>query len=454
MMSKVVLLYPPQQARPDHPHKPEASLAYPYLAGALLAAGHDVSIYDACVGNERDNPDVFYSCTELESGLNRYGVSDDRILEEVAGADAVGITSIFTAQESMALAAGRLIRKHFPSMLLMTGGTNARSRYKQFLQAGFTTVCMTEAERDIVKVVEHSPRRILATQEIDEDLDTLPMPAWKLHPNDRYWEIGRPHGAKHVGQFRYASMMTSRGCMSRCLYCHISGDGKAARFRAKSLERVRSELQRLQDIGVTDVFLEDDTLFGRKQRAVDLLRHVRGHGFRLWDINGVNIRHLFCHEHGRYVPDCELLDVLQECGFCTISLPVESGSQRVIDYYASRKWRLDQLDVGALIRAMEARGIAAGVNYMIGFPDETRTEIEATLDLAREHMQAGARSANVMLAIPLPGTRLHDEAIDKGYLDADFNPDTFNWRQASMTNTTVAPEELEEIQRTAWETLN
>ena len=26
------------------------------------------------------------------------------------------------------------------------------------------------------------------------DLDKLPIPAWDLLPNERYWEIGRPHG--------------------------------------------------------------------------------------------------------------------------------------------------------------------------------------------------------------------------------------------------------------------
>jgi hypothetical protein len=38
-MSKIVLLYPPQQAEPEHGHKPEAALAYPYLAGHCSQPG-------------------------------------------------------------------------------------------------------------------------------------------------------------------------------------------------------------------------------------------------------------------------------------------------------------------------------------------------------------------------------------------------------------------------------
>jgi radical SAM superfamily enzyme YgiQ (UPF0313 family) len=227
----------------------------------------------------------------------------------------------------------------------------------------------------------------------------------------------------------------------------------------KSAERVHAELQQLTDLGVTDVFIEDDTLFGQKQRALRLLQDVKGYGFRMWDINGINLPHLFrsgCRggKCGSFVPDLELLDVLQECKFAAITLPVESANQRIIDRYASRKWRVDRYPVADLIREMAKRGISAGVNYMIGYPDETLAEIQATIDMARQHREAGASSANFMLVIPLPGTALHQEAIDKGYLDRDFDPDTFNWRHASMKNTTVPPESLEEIHRTAWEALN
>ena len=76
---KVTLLYPPNQSWPGTMCKPNGSLAYPNLGGALLDIGAEVNVYDACVGDERDSPaDAFGHIEELPSGLLRTGVRDQR----------------------------------------------------------------------------------------------------------------------------------------------------------------------------------------------------------------------------------------------------------------------------------------------------------------------------------------------------------------------------------------
>ena len=78
---KVLLLYPPEQSWPGTMVKPNGSLAYPYLGGALKSIGVETYVYDACVGNENDNLDDFFNKSKLLlSGMIRTGVSDDRIL--------------------------------------------------------------------------------------------------------------------------------------------------------------------------------------------------------------------------------------------------------------------------------------------------------------------------------------------------------------------------------------
>src|SRR5262249_55864619 len=159
------------------------------------------------------------------------------------------------------------------------------------------------------------------------------------------------------------------------------------------------------------------------------------------DVNGINLIHLL-HKtsSGRFEPDEMVLDCLAEAGFRQIALPFESASQRIITKYASNKWNVERCDVESLIRRCVAKGIEVSGNYMLGSPDETREEIEATIAMARRHRSVGLGSAAFMLVIPLPGTRIYDIALAGGYLEQEFNPDTFNWSRSSMINTPVPPE--------------
>ena len=91
---KVLLLYPPEQRWPDMMVKPNGSLAYPALGGALREINCYVEVYDACVGNDDDDLQQFYQSTELPTGLLRTGMSDERILDVAKDFDIIGITSM------------------------------------------------------------------------------------------------------------------------------------------------------------------------------------------------------------------------------------------------------------------------------------------------------------------------------------------------------------------------
>ena len=134
---KVLLLYPPEQRWPGMMVKPNGSLAYPALGGALRDINCYVEVYDACVGNDDDDINEFYKSMELPSGLVRTGMSDERILDVVKDFDIIGLTSIFSSQETMVLYCCELIKKHYPDKLLLSGGVNARWRIDKFLEAGF-----------------------------------------------------------------------------------------------------------------------------------------------------------------------------------------------------------------------------------------------------------------------------------------------------------------------------
>ena len=281
------------------------------------------------------------------------------------------------------------------------------------------------------------------------------MPAWNLLPNEKYWEVGRPHGGHFVEgeELRYASLMTSLGCPFACTYCHIAGEkgdsvsGDIGQYRIKSDDRVLEELYYLKDeIGVEQVFIEDDSIFGKKKRGIRLLNKVLDLGLEILDVNGVNIIHLL--KKGK--PDREVIELLVKSGFREIVLPFESANQRIIKKYASNKWILENSDIQGLISVCKEYGLRVPGNFMIGFPDETREEIGNTIEFAKKCLDWGLDSANFFLAMPLPGTPLFDDCIRDGYLPKDYNPDKMNWTKANMENTQVPPKELEEIRQMAW----
>jgi len=484
---KVLLLYPPEQAWPGMMVKPNGSLAYPYLGAALREIDVEVSVYDACVGNDNDNlEDFFTKFKKLPTGMIQTGVSDKRILEVSKNYDVIGITSIFSQQETQVLRCAKLIKKHYPEKKLITGGVNAKSRPNFFFEAGFDIIFTSESEITIQQVIKIMQKesddftsvgkiiyknkrgKILDNTHFGDiiwDLDQLPIPAWDLLPNERYWKIGRPHGLGGLEgkELKYASIMTSRGCPFSCSFCHIADEteksisGEIGRFRIKSDERVKKELSILKnEIGVKQVFIEDDSIFGMKKRAIRLLKNIVGFGLDLLDVNGVNIIHLVkkSNKTGWMIPDEELIALLSEVGFKEISLPFETANPRIMKKWCSNKLPLDRFDPAELIKMLKKYKINIGTNYMIGFPDETKEEIEATINFARKMKEYGMESVHFGLVMPVPGTPIFKYCRENNLLPADYNPDKFQWTKANLVNTPVSPMELEKIRDNAWEEFN
>jgi hypothetical protein len=84
--------------------------------------------------------------------MMRTGVKDERILEVVSQYDVVGITSIFSQQETQVLYCAKIIKKNYPNTLLFSGGVNAKSRSSIFFSAGFDLICTSESEVTIQQI--------------------------------------------------------------------------------------------------------------------------------------------------------------------------------------------------------------------------------------------------------------------------------------------------------------
>lgn len=484
---KILLVYPANQLMDIEIPRPDGSLGPLYLAGALRKADFEVEILDASVGSSGDSlRETFFRRTLQPNGLTRIGMTPERLREflEYGGYDIVGVSSNFTPQTRMALEVAKIAKEVNRETLVIAGGVNARALSERFLASRLVDVIvLTEGEKIVVDLVRAWQRnasfdemagirylrmgfpvtRPVTPDLILKNLDDLPVPAWDLLPFVKYDEINSPHGSITPGQRRrYAPIMTSRGCPFRCAYCHISEEkeavsstGDIGSLRLKSIDRVMSEVETLRSLGVTHLYIEDDSLLAKKARIKDLFRRLTGLGLKISGVNGVNLVHFgIPTSNGRLRPDVEYLEIMEGAGFNEIVFPVESGNQRILDKYATAKLHLDKLDVVQLVREAVKVGITCPINMMVGFPDETKSEMNETVNLAHRLIDAGAPYVTFFIPIPFPGSKLYHMAINGGNLSADFDPDMMNWKNAVMNNTTVPPEEVVEFRDWAWETVN
>lgn len=478
---RFILLYTPLQFLPGETAKPDGSLSLAYIAGALRGAGYHVKILDCSVGDDDDSLDeTFFRTVKLESGLLRIGLSLESILEKTRDYDVIGISSIFTPQTTMALDVIRAIKKARPDSLVIAGGVNARSLKARFLANGADVIALSESEETVVNIAEAlRGKRVLSEipgisyledeqivsnpmGPISSDLDALPFPAWDLLPLEKYWTLSRPHGGDFpIGQrIQYASIQTSRGCPFRCKYCHISKEeegslsGNIGGLRVKSIDRVMAEFQTLKDLGVEYVFIEDDSLLAKKRRAYQLFSMLDELGMKLLDVNGINLCHLYKRVDTDLEIDTELMEALRHAGFQHLALPFESASQRILDKYSSSKWSIDQVDTKQLIRAFRKTEISVSGNYMIGFPDERREEIQKTILMAKRNIEEGLDYALFFSVVPFPGTALFDQVIDNGQLSPNFDTDKMRWTKSILSGLAMSPEALEELRQLAWLMVN
>ncbi|MFA5856731.1 MAG: radical SAM protein [Candidatus Pacearchaeota archaeon] len=480
--SRVLLIYPPNQLMDIETPRPDGSLGPLYLASSLERNGISTEVLDASVGGKGYSlEDTFYRNIKQENGLTRIGMNFSEIADYVSrnNYNVVGISSNFTPQTNMAINTARAIKESSPNTKIYAGGVNARALNERFLRTGyFDGICLTEGElifpRLILEGRENTPGiayikdNNIITNPVDlscfpASLDELAMPSWEKLPMDKYSKIASPHGVDVTESHskKYAPMMTSRGCVFKCLYCHISSEGKESDFgnlgklRTHSIERVINEMDTLKSLGIERIFFEDDTLLAIKPRVKEIFSIAKDKGFSISNVNGVNLINFFKeYSSNKWEIDIDYLNILKQAGFEQVVFPIESGSQRILDKYASGKVKLDRMDLSLLMRTMSDMNIKAPVNLMIGFPDETEEEVKKSIEMGKRMIDSGAPYVTFFIPIPFPGSRLYDMALLNGNLENNFDPDTFNWKRPVMINTNIPRERIEELRDYANEEVN
>jgi len=140
--------------------------------------------------------------------------------------------------------------------------------------------------------------------------------------------------------------------------------------------------------------------------------------------------------------DDELIDMMQRAGVYRLALGIESGSQRIQDMI---KKDLDINILENVVKKLTRARMSVHGFFMLGFPSETRMEMEQTIDFA---CNLSLTTANFSLVIPNPGTDLRQTFIESRESNfEDFSEYTFD--AASCNASEVEGSDLTDLRRKA-----
>ena len=222
------------------------------------------------------------------------------------------------------------------------------------------------------------------------NLDALPMPAYHLLPMSKYTFQG----------YRFATMVTSRGCPFKCVFCSSSRIcGK--RWRGHSAERVVNEIEFLTDrYKIKFIEFLDDTFTFDKNRVKEICNEIANRGIDvMW--TGSSRVNLF---------NRELALKIKSAGCQIVYFGVESGSQRILNLM--KKGITLEQSVKAVRLAKEV-GINTVASFILGMPDESVEEANATIKFAT---RLSPDYAQFTICTPYPGTELYDYAVKNNLL--------------------------------------
>jgi anaerobic magnesium-protoporphyrin IX monomethyl ester cyclase len=263
--------------------------------------------------------------------------------------------------------------------------------------------------RDLDGKIRHNPDRPLA-----DDLDAIPFPAHHLFKIERYTNLN-PLTDGLDPDARAYTVVTSRGCPYKCTYCSkpITGDT----WRGRSVENVIAEWRWLvEDLGATEIGVTDDIWNLDRGRAKDLCRALIDN--KLNHIPWVTI-------HGMKVnnTDQELFSLMKTAGCRRVGFGVENGDDWMLRHVIKKGQTVDMVRQ-AFKWAQNARLQTMGF-FIFGMPGETEESMEKTIQLA---LELDPDLAHFLMAAPFPGTEMWEILEKHGQVFSD----NMDWSQIAI----------------------
>jgi radical SAM superfamily enzyme YgiQ (UPF0313 family) len=225
-------------------------------------------------------------------------------------------------------------------------------------------------------------------------LDMLPQPARDLFPLKLY----KPScilDSRPVGE-QYASIISSRGCVNRCLFC--SSSHFWTRFRTRSTDNLIEEINLLIDkYDVNRIDFLDDVFTWDPERLTSICQYLRSLNKPVrWT----------CYARADRMSD-ELAKEMKNAGCFAVQFGIESGNQEILDRIR-KNVTISQIETA--VACAQKNNLKVMGDFMVGLPGDTPETVLETLHFA---IRLKLNLAFFSITTPFPGTELHDNFADK-----------------------------------------
>jgi anaerobic magnesium-protoporphyrin IX monomethyl ester cyclase len=288
-------------------------------------------------------------------------------------------------------------------------GSDATDHAAAYLAQGADYVLIGEGEETLGELLDHlagrgnhrlndipglahqanpSPER----RPVMKNLDDLPFPAWDLVDIERYQTVWRErHG------YYSMNMVTTRGCPYHCNWCAKPIWGQ--RYSVHNPEYIVKLLKHLREHYQPDHIWFADDIMGLKPGWIERFGEL---------VEREAIHTPFkCLSRADLMLRGDTIAGLQRAGCEIVWIGAESGSQKILDAM-EKGTTVEQIREAA--SRLRAGGIQVGFFLQFGYPGETRSDIESTLQLVRD---CQPDDIGISVSYPLPGTRFYERVKDQ-----------------------------------------
>ena len=246
---------------------------------------------------------------------------------------------------------------------------------------------------------------------LETDLDKIVIPDYGAIKINEYVKNGYSYGGLYG---KSAPIWITRGCPYSCSFCSASQiNGK--QIRRHSVQYVVKWISHLyQDFGIRQFAIVDDNFTFFEEYAKDFCRTIVG----LVREGHFKEKIYFATPNGIRIDrvDDELIGLMKDAGWRSISVAPESGSRKTLKRMGKN---VDPDIVPGVIRRIKAAKLDVRAFFLVGYPGETKEDIRETVRLIRKCKIDGLILGRFL---PIPGTPIYNELVRDGEIPPNFMP--------------------------------